>query len=202
MKKLYQKIRIENFYTIQKELIDLIPIEKLNLTGSEVESWMIDKSILLSSCPSLNDFLAPRLKKNISQVKFYMSPAGAGTKYHTDGTHLRQPFGLSFPLQNTKNTYLNWYKEDQDNFRVRRLSTEPLYDAFLHAIKEIYTPIDPEKLELVGSHEILEPAFTRSDLMHNVVNNSGSLRIIVVIRWPQIYTEIEDVFDTTGILYE
>ena len=202
MEKLFQKIKIKNFNTIQKELIDLIPVEKLNLKGSEVESWIIDQSILLSACPELNNFLAPRLRKSISQVKFYVSPVGAGTKYHTDGTHLRQPFGLSLPLQNTKNTYLNWYKEDSDNFRVRRLNEEPLYNSFLHTIQEIYTPVDANKLELVGSHEILDPAFTRSDLMHNVVNNSDSVRIIVVLRWPRIHAEIEDVFDTTEILYE
>lgn len=202
MEKLFQKIKIENFDVIQKELMDLIPVEKLNLTGSEVESWIIDKNILFSKCPSLNNFITPRLRKSISQVKFYVSPAGAGTKYHTDGTYLRQPFGLSLPLQNTKNTYLNWYKEDQDNFRVRRLSAEPLYNGFLHTVKEIYIPVDSEKLELAGSHEILDPAFTRSDLMHNVINNSGSVRIVAVIRWPQIYTEMEDVLDTSGILYE
>lgn len=199
MEKLFQKIKIENFDTIQKELIDLIPVEKLNLKGSEVESWIIDQSILLSSCQNLNNFLTPRLRQSISQVKFYVSPADVGTKYHTDGTHIRQPFGLSLPLQNTQNTYLNWYKEDHDNFRVRRLAIEPLYNSFLHTLKEIYTPVDSEKLELVGSHEILDPAFTRSDLMHNVVNNSGAVRIVVVIRWSQIYAEIEEVFDTTGI---
>jgi hypothetical protein len=200
MEKLFQKIKIENFEIIQKELLSLIPEEKLNLKGSEVESWLVDKNIVLSKCPNLDSFLKSRLRKSFSRFKFYVSPIGIGTKYHTDGTYFRQPFGLSLPLQSTKNTYLNWYKDDTNNFRVRQLDIEPLHSKFQHTVREIYTPIDAEKLELVGSHEILQPVFTRNDLMHNVINNSGGVRIITVIRWPPIYTEIEDVFDTTGIL--
>lgn len=202
MEKLFQKIKIDDFDIIQQELISQVPEEKLNPEWPGVQSWIVNGDIFLSKCPTLAKFINARLLKKITQVKFYVSPVGRGIGHHTDGASVRQPFGLALPIQNTRNTSLNWYKEDIDNFKLRRLSKEPLHSSFQSDVREYYTPIDPSKLEFLGSLELTGPTFTRSDLMHNVDNNSGSIRAAVLIRWPQFYTEIEQVFDTTGILID
>jgi len=200
MEKLFQKIKIEKFKIIQKELLNLIPAEKLNLTGSNVESWILDINDALSKCPNLSAFLKSRAKKNVAEMKFYVSPVDIGTGYHTDGCLQRQPFALTLPVQNTNNTYLNWYKEDATNFKRRILKDEPLHNKFEWQIPDIFVPIDTKKLELIGSYEIIEPSFVRNDLMHRVVNNSSGVRIILTIRWPKFYTEINDIMDLSDII--
>lgn len=200
MEKLFQKIKIENFDAIQKELLNLLPDEKLNLTGSEVSSWILDINDTFSKCPNLSTFLKSRLKKNIMQMKFYVSPAGVGTRYHTDGASIRQPFALTLPVQNTKNTQLIWYKDDLDNFKKRMMMSEPYGSDFECKVSEIFVPINVDKLELIDSCEILEPTFTRGDLMHRVINNSGAVRIVFTIRWPVQYTEINDVMELSDIM--
>jgi hypothetical protein len=201
MDKLYQKIIIEDYESIRLELLKLITEEQLNSQTNT--SWTIRSSTAIDKCPTLKNFLKNRCKKPITSVKFYISPPGLGTRHHVDGTERRQPFGITLPLMNTENTYFNWYKEDPTNFVKREFQITPLPENFMSPLSETYIPIDISKLELLDSLEITQPTFTRTDLMHNVTNNTDKLRVVVVLRWLSPYQDfqsIDDVIDVSDII--
>ena len=200
MQKLYQKIKIDNFEKIQEELLSLVPEDKQNLEG-HFESWIVDIPWLLSNCPTLDRFLKERALKPVDQIKFYSSGPDHGTGYHIDGTTYRQPFGLTLPLKNTANSFLNWYQEDSENFIIRDLIAQPV-DGFECVMPKVLSVKDISKLKLLDSLEVNGPAFTKSDVMHNVTNNSGATRIVCVIRWSLFYKNMSDVLDTSGIEIE
>ena len=71
------------------------------------------------------------------------------------------------------------------------------------ALSETYVPIDISKLELLDSLELTQPTFTRSDLMHNVTNDTDKLRGVVVLRWLSPYQDfqsIDNVIDVSDII--
>jgi hypothetical protein len=200
MQKLYQKIKIDNFEKIQEELLSLVPEDKQNLEG-HFESWIVDIPWLLSNCPTLDRFLKERALKPVDQIKFYSSGPDHGTGHHVDGTIKRQPFGLTLPLKNTSNSFLNWYQEDSENFIIRNLIDQPI-DGFECVLPKVLSVKDTSKLKLIDSIEVTGPTFTKSDVMHNVNNTSGGTRIVCVIRWLSFYQNVSDVLDTSGIEIE
>jgi len=101
---------------------------------------------------------------------------------------------------NTENTYFNWYKEDPTNFVKREFQITPLPENFMCPLSEIDIPVDISKLELLDSLELTQPTFTRSDLMHNVTNNTDKLRVVVVLRWLSDFQSIDDVIDVSDII--
>ena len=104
MQLLYRKFTIPSFDRIVNELLNIA--EKANYTASkEVKSWVVPISDTLNECPVLKDFLQSRLKKPIQQIKFYYSPGMQGLGAHVDGSTPKIPFGMNFPLLNTKETF-------------------------------------------------------------------------------------------------
>jgi hypothetical protein len=196
MKKLYQEIRIENFEEIRKEISLLLP-DDISTFKDGMKSWVVDTNQTLTRCPFLNKFYVENIKKPISQIKFYVSPPGHGIRPHIDGdTFNKQPFSLILPIANTKNTFLNWYKEDPDNFETRDLMTNPWPKNFKSVLKQVIVPKDIDKLRILDSLELVEPTFARTNIMHDVTNRTNQTRITVVLRWGLHYTEIEEVFKT------
>ena len=199
MNKLYQKIRIENFEEIRKELSALLPDDISTFKGAP-KSWIVDTNKTLTHCPFLNKFYVKNIKKSIAQIKFYVSPPGHAIGPHVDGAVIKQPFGLVLPIANTENTFVNWYEEDPDNFEIRDFTINPAAESFKSVLTQVIVPKDIDKLRILDSLELVEPTFTKADIMHDVTNQTNQTRITVVIRWLQNYTEIEEVFDTTGIV--
>jgi hypothetical protein len=197
MKKLYQKIKIDNFEKVQEELLNLMPEDKKEIVG-HFASWIVDINSLLDQCPTLNKFIKERSLKPLDQIKFYVSAPGHGTYYHTDGSIIRQPFGLTLPLKNTKDSYLSWYEEDYENFMLKNLIADPVTE-FECVVPQVWIPRDVDKLRLLDSIEIDEPTFTRSDFMHNVTNNTGLTRSVCVVRWDGRFKNFSDVIDLTDI---
>lgn len=201
MDKLYQKIKIENFEEIKKELFALITEEEFNFKDAP-KSWIPDINQVLACCPFLNKFSIEKTKKPIHQIKFYLSPPERAIGPHVDGANIKQPFGLVLPIINTENTFVNWYEDDPHNFDVRHFAINPMVETFKSNLGSVIVPKNADKLRILDSLELVEPTFTKSDIMHGVTNQTNQTRVTVVLRWPHFYKEIEDVIDTTGILYD
>jgi hypothetical protein len=199
MDKLYRRVRVDLFKQIKEELFSLISDEVKNKKDSQT-SWIVDTNVILSSCPSLNQFYVEYIKKPIVQIKFYVSPPGLGTKAHIDGVmENKQPFGLNFPIANTENTFINWYEDDYSNFRIRDINLETLPHDFEITLPKVTVPIDNNKLKLIENFELIEPAFIRSDVMHSITNNTDLTRYTVVLRWPRNY-KIEEIISEDLLL--
>jgi len=199
MDKLYRRVRVDLFKQIKEELFSLISDEVKNRKDVQT-SWIVDTNAILSSCPSLNQFYIEHIKKPIAQIKFYASPPGFGTGAHIDGSmESKQPFGLILPIANTKNTFVNWYEDDYSNFRIRDFNLEILPDSFKTTVPKVIIPIDGSKLKLIESLELVSPTFTRSDIMHDVTNNTELIRYTVVLRWSRNY-KVEEIISEDLLL--
>lgn len=200
MDKLYRQVKIDSFEQIRAELSSFVTDEAIN--NNFPSSWMVNPSKVLSSCPNLFKFCNEHIKKPIIQVKFYASPSGNPTGPHIDGSSVpsvRRPFSLALPIANSENTFMNWYEDDLDNLRIRKFDKEVLPTSFNSSLSEVLVPLDKTKLKLIGSLEIVKPTFTRTDLMHDVTNNTGSTRIVAVLRWRHDY-KIEEIISEDLLL--
>lgn len=196
MEKLYQKIYIEDFDLIKQELLDLIKPDRIESGYKTMTSWIPKTDQVLNYCPVLNKFLKARCKKEPNQIKFYLSPPGVGIGTHIDGLNKEyaQPFGLALPLKNTERTYFNWYESDHIS-----VTDCPITDDFNSRFaRALWAP--KESLKLIDKLEIIEPTFTRSDILHDVTNRPDTMRYMVIVRWPPHYKKIEDVIDIMDIL--
>lgn len=199
MDKLYRQVRIDLFKQIKEELFALVTDDAKTKTDSQT-SWIVDTNQVLSSCPSLNQFYIEHIKKPIAQIKFYASPPGFGTGAHIDGSmESKQPFGLILPIANTENTFVNWYEDDYDNFRIRDFNLEILPNSFKTTVPKVIVPVDGDKLKLLDSLELVSPTFTRSDIMHDVTNDTDLIRYTVVLRWARNY-KIEEIISKDLLL--
>jgi hypothetical protein len=189
MKKLFHQIYIENFSTIQQELLDLITPDKIESAAHTMTSWILEKNYVLKKCPTLELFLKTHSKAPLSQIKFYLSPPKQGIGCHIDGYDYEsaQPFGLVLPLKNADNTFVNWYESDQ----ITKIDLDPS-----EHFKSLYTQalVAPkESLRLIDKVEVTSPMFTRSNILHDVTNNNDSIRYTAVLRWPIYCKDIDQV---------
>jgi len=200
MKKLYQKIKINNFEKIRIELLELIPKSILDRKDS-LTSFILPTYYVLKLCPFFKNFVEENIKKSIVQVKFYVSPPGKAIGPHIDGAELRQPFGLVLPIYNVENTFVVFYKDDFQNLKLRDYEVEPHSSNFECKLTKVLVPEDLEKLEVIETLELTVPTFTRSDVMHSVINNNDKTRITAVLRWG-FFDRLEDIIYEKDILID
>jgi len=196
MKLLYRKFIIPSFGRIVNELLNVA--EKANYTASkEVKSWVVPINDTLNECPVLKDFLQLRLKKSIQQIKFYYSPSKQGLAPHVDGSTPKIPFGMNFPLLNTKETGHYWYHCPPENTKTIRAKSYTNSE-FTALVDEVDIPIDRGIMPILDTLEMLTPAIVKTDIMHSAFNPNETGRLIVAFRWGLEnidYSEPDDVID-------
>jgi|AntAceMinimDraft_5_1070358.scaffolds.fasta_scaffold00173_33 hypothetical protein len=195
MKEFYKKFIIPNYNSVVKELIGAI--EHDFIRDTKVNSWIYPVDQVLEKCPHLNEFLKPRLKKPLEQIKYYCTPSKRFLGAHVDGATVKVPFGMNIPLMNTKDTSQLWFNCPPENTMTRTISRSILRDeeGFL---SEVHVPKDPTIMPVIKTLELDTPAITKTDIMHSVSNPTNNTRLIVVLRWnlSEIdYSEPEDVID-------
>jgi hypothetical protein len=200
MEKLYQKIKMDDFEKVKTELLKLIPESKLTYTDSITSFWLPINEVM-DSCPSLQNFAKEKIKKRISQIKFYVSPPRLGIEPHTDGTEIRKSFfSLIIPILNTENTFHVFYKNNEKNLDIKN-HQDTLDDNFKSPLPKILVPKNLDDLEVIDKLEITVPTFTRSDVMHSVINNNNTIRITAVLRW-WIFYNLEDIIPDKSIFID
>lgn len=180
MQSLYKKFHIPDYETIRQELISVIDHDFLS--RSDVHSWTYSPLRVLTECPSLNNYLTPRLKSRLYMVKFYCTPGGKHLGAHTDGVKNPVPFGMNLPLLNTQGTIIRWFDcpEEQRIIRVPRGDGDRDHAGYLNGV---YMPKDETALSVLGELELDSPAFIKTDIMHAVYNYTDKHRLNVVFRW-------------------
>ena len=195
MKEFYKKFVIPNYDSIVAELLDIVKHDYMSST--KVNSWIYPIDQVLDSCPNLNKFLKPRLRKQLKQIKYYCTPAGQSLGAHVDGATVKVPFGMNLPLMNTKDTFQLWFNCPPENTITRTPSGTVLRDGegFL---SEVHIPKDAKIMPVLETMELDVPAITKTDIMHSVTNPTNNTRLIAVLRWDLSeidYSEPEDVID-------
>lgn len=201
MKEFYKRIVIPDYDIIVKEILNTIESE--NLSKNYTHSWIGSIWSLYKQCPTFRNFILPRLKQNIEQVKFYFTSPHSFLSAHIDGGDvIKIPFGLNLPLLNTKNTLQYWYNCPLENTIKRENIDKDLYTR--NYLSDVHVPKDSSKMTVIEELELTTPTFTKTDIMHSVVNPTDNPRLVMVLRFgiSKInYQAPEDVFRLEGLTY-
>jgi hypothetical protein len=203
MKKFYKKIDIPNLEIIQQELISTISHDFIN--KKETHSWLAKPKDIFLNCPTLSNFLSPRLRRPLGQIKFYCTPPWQILDPHVDGSgNSKIPFGLNIPLMNTDNTYQVWYYCPPENTTKRVVpNRKDLYTTGYLSSSEV--PKDMLSLPIIEQLELNVPAVTKTDIMHSVFNPTNNIRLVAVFRWGLSkidYSEIEEVLNIEDLIVD
>lgn len=186
MKDLWVPIDIPDFDKIQEELSKMVVIES---GVTKTHAFSIDERSMIKQCPIFMDWFIPRKKKAVRIYRFYITEPFGHLGAHIDGSkQLRVPFGMNIPVANCNNTYHIFYNCDEDNIKNEYKS------GYLNGC----VPKDRELITETARLEITKPYFTRNDVMHSVVNNNPTYRVMFTVRWllhPTIGRDIDEVFD-------
>lgn len=188
---LYKKIKVENFESIRNEL-EQATVDNVakNFRFWDVPfNWFKDKS------PLLYEFIESRKRIPVRLCRFYLTPPLDILRPHVDGlTTNKSPIGLNIPIIGYKNTSMDWYDCADDN-----LEDGPYGFGGITASHVI----DFSKLKHVDSTVIDCPTFVRTDVVHGVVNNNPTSRLVLSLRFYYSKTygqNFEDVMNISDIV--
>ena len=187
---LYKKLNVDNFEAMRVEL-EAATIDKVN---ANIRFWGEHYSWFETNVPTFYNFIESRKKVPIRMCRFYLTPAHNFLIPHADGTsNYRSPIGLNIPISGYQNTTMDWYSCPEDNFR------DGNYGFNKTPASKV---IDPTKLVKIDSTVIDRPTFVRTDVVHGIINNNNTRRLVLSLRFPYSYKfgqNFEDVMNIVGL---
>lgn len=177
---LYKKLPSKFTTVIQQSMLTQID----QLGYKTVVHLHNDREWYLQNVKGLAEFLDEYSLKNQFQGA-WLSGVNAGTSFeaHVDRTSTWQRnLAVNIPIQGTEQTLMNWYHEAT----FARLSHHDQYGTTSH-----WTDLKSNYPSL----ELLEPHMVRTDIPHNIENNSNIQRIIISLKfnpdpfdqWPELF---------------
>ena len=187
---LYKKLNIDNFETMRLEL-EAATIHKVT---ANLRFWEENYSWFETNAPTFYNFIESRKKVPIRMCRFYLTPAYDFLEPHADGmsTH-RSPIGMNIPIRGYQNTTMDWYSCPDDNFNNGYLGFNKTSASRV---------IDPTKLVKIDTTTIDCPTFVRTDVVHGIINNNPTSRLVLSLRFPysiKFGQYFDEVFDLTGL---
>lgn len=170
---LYKKIDVPNIEIIVNELLTLVSPQ----ISQNLRHWDLPLADFYKATPTFFKYITGNTFRSIPRLfRFYNSPPYFHMKPHIDNLSTAgNKIGFNIPLVGTKNTLMNYYETDNDNISIipnGGLGKEPAQ-----------IPVDNTKLRLIDSIEIDKPTILRTDVMHDVVNNNNSYRLVLGMKY-------------------
>lgn len=186
----YKKLNVADFEPIRAEL------EKAtnDSVKNNLRFWDVPFDWFKDNAPLTYEFIDSRKKVPIRLCRFYLTPKFKVLLPHVDGSvNRRSPIGLNIPIIGYQNTSMDWYDCPEDNLIDGKYGFNKI-----NASKVV----DFSKLKKIDTTVIDVPTFVRTDIVHGVVNQNTTPRLVLSIRFP--YTSVfgqnfEDVIDLTGL---
>jgi hypothetical protein len=176
----YQKLDIENFEVIIDEILRFAA-PKIPLTQRYLDANPLD---IYRYTPKLFCFLRENFHKFPILFRFYNSPPYYQMPPHIDNhPEAENKIGFNIPLLGTKDTTMNYYSTPDDNLRLT-------YTGFANMPAQ--TLKDYSKLTLLASFELDKPTLVRTDIIHDIVNQKDSNRLILGMKC--LGTTFEEVY--------
>jgi hypothetical protein len=186
----YRKLNVDNFETMRIEL-EAATIDKVN---ANIRFWGENHSWFKTNAPTFYNFIESRKKVPIRMCRFYLTPAHDFLDPHADGTSdNRSPIGLNIPISGYLNTPMDWYSCPNDNFDNGHLGFNKTSASKV---------IDPSKLVKIDSTVIDSPTFVRTDVVHGIINDNITRRLVLSLRFPYSTTfgqNFGDVMNLEGL---
>lgn len=197
---LYQKLNVDNLTEIQQEVLNYFKENQHLLRVNYKDEYFVQMDI--NNLPILKEFLTSRNVSEIVETSTCFLPGKTNLKIHIDGLKKdngKVPPGrmianrnvLVIPIENTEETVNYWYKNedvsDDEERIVNRIRPVAPYD--------FYVSFSMKNLEPIGSTVIDKPTFIKSDIYHNVHNNTDKTRLVFIVRFyeEEQYT-LDDIF--------
>lgn len=181
----YKKLNVENFDSMRSELEEAT-IENVS---KNLRFWDVQFEWFKTNAPLMYEFINSYKKVPVRLCRFYLTPKHDILLPHVDGlTNSRSPIGLNIPISGYYNTSMDWYSCPEDNFRGGNYGFNNITASRV---------VDFSKIKKIGSTVIDCPTFVRTDVVHGVINNNDTPRLVLSIRFP--YSSLfgqnfEDVF--------
>jgi hypothetical protein len=169
--KYYQKLDIENFDVITDEILKYVQPQ----ISENLRFWNIGVVKISENTPIFFNFVKENFYRVPILFRFYNTPPFGDLEPHIDNTSdAKNKVALNIPLLGTKNTTMDYYTTDDDNF----------YLTYTRGLK--YLPVqvlkDPTKITLVDSIELDKPALVRTDVVHGVTNKNPTNRLVLSLK--------------------
>lgn len=167
MEKLYQKITVPNLENIVGEVVSFSQRQ----IEENVRAWDIDLSSVKKHMPIFFSYLLGNFYQLPALFRVYNTPPFGGLATHADNNTI----AFNLPLYGTANTQMNYYSTPPDNVELK-------YAGF--RVPQELTKIvkDQSKLILLESLELDQPALVRIDVLHDVVNNNPTNRLVISMK--------------------
>lgn len=186
----YRKLNVDDFETMRIEL-EAATMDKVK---ANTRFWGEEYIWFKENAPSFFNFIESRKKVPIRMCRFYLTPAYDFLTPHADGTSdYRSPIGLNIPISGYQNTSMDWYSCPNDNFENGHLGFNKTPASRV---------IDFTKLVKIDTTVIDCPTFVRTDVVHGIINNNPTSRLVLSLRFPYSYKfgqYFDEVFDLTGL---
>jgi hypothetical protein len=178
---LYKKIKIPNFEIISEEIITLVQPQIFQ----NLRFWDLPIESFLRHTPVFFKYLITNFSRFPLIYRFYNTPPYEGLRPHIDNVeNASNKIALNIPLLGTKNTTMDYYTTDKDNFNLRYT------EGFKHLPVQILK--DDTNVTLIDSIELDNPALVRTDVVHGVRNNNNSYRLSMSMKFES--DNFDDIF--------
>jgi hypothetical protein len=186
----YKKLNVNNFEEMRVEL----EIATSNKIDTNVRFWDEHIDWFKNNTPIFYNFIEDRKKIPVRLCRFYLTPCYDKLIPHVDGlTNFRSPIGLNIPISGYQNTTMDWYSCPENNFIDGKFGFNGITASRV---------INFNKITKIDSTVIDCPTFVRTDVVHGVINNNNTRRLVLSLRFPYSYKfgqNFEDVMDLSGL---
>lgn len=178
---IYKKIDVPNLDIMIDEILTMVNPQ----ISQNLRYWDLPISEFYKATPTFFKFLVGKTLRGLPKLfRFYNTPPYGMLGPHIDNLNeARNKIGFNIPLSGTKNTFMNYYTTSEDNIGVTQTGGFGSMPA--QTIK------DKSKLVLIDSIEIDKPTILRTDIIHEVINQNDSYRLVLGMKY--IGKKIEDV---------
>lgn len=186
----YKKLNVANFELIRNEL----EIATVDNVKQNLRFWDVSFEWFKTNAPLTYEFINSYKRVPVRLCRFYLTPKFDKLIPHVDGlTNNRSPIGLNIPIIGYQNTTMDWYSCPDDNFTGGNYGFNRITASRI---------IDFSKIKKIDSTTIDCPTFVRTDIVHGVINNTSSKRLVLSLRFPYSSSfgqNFEDVMKLTDL---
>ncbi len=170
--KLYQKIDVPDYDIMVEEILKL----SSNQISQNLRYWDIHLYEFCKKTPTFLNYIVCNFHSLPILFRFYNTPPHGKLGAHIDnGQSAENRIGFNIPLSGTANTEMNYYDTPPDNLELKPAI------GFGEMPAQIIK--DHSKLIFLDKLVVDKPTLLRTDVIHEVINNNDSYRLVLGMKF-------------------
>ena len=172
--KLYTEINVPNVESIRIQALKIINPDKF-IDQKPAFVYIPNNIEMFLSIPELKEFLDNKGWTNhITGIMFNVMQAHSMSLIHIDPLLFNKSFNI--PLSGYELSYLDFYKKKIKDSTLTVNSNNEVSDRFS------FWSFEKEDVEFISRYQTNTPFMLRTEVPHQVINNSSSKRVNLLIR--------------------